>query len=618
MVFPLGPFDQLCWSLVWTLCLNLGFFLYCRREYIRLGSEQDPTWRDFPQSLAEMGGARRYITLFEAPFQASVLLDYESNALRASSLMVIPPLHPGTQPLAGSTAPDLLGYNLTQWASEVQEVTSHMRWPPEAAVRCPLTDIIRVLDRLEGLARRPYCRSCFGIGPGCQCLAVPRQVSGPMAALWTLPKLSYLAMVSSTKTTASTSAPGVAPPSHLPPKGPAMEHMDTLLPLTSENLLATAGVGWGCLPWAPSHVPTAPGLRQTRPVAPRQQAPTSEQQEMRPATPYRQQVFPPRNPAPKSSAAPSTSQDQEDLAEGARGRSLSRGPLKERRRSQSSTRGSQKCRQADPTNSLLDRMANFKPSGWKRDLTHIIGTCWEAQVGSLERDEWQVAITKFLKVMARKRTSEWLDIREVTPLQFMPYVAKLFREVTGQNLTGLGQFTRWIGLGGYYHWRVAQQGLIHLVPHLVGAPKPRKPDACPSGKPLPKKPARTETPSTGASGGRSGGAQSAPGESGQAPASSKDTRPTTSGQSGSKAQATPGGPSKVPPGQAGQVMVLELTGMTCTCARPRIGSQNLQCLRIQLEQRKQGEKLSGTSTAEWLGRCHPSTTSLLGPYRPTF
>ena len=131
----------------------IWFFLYCRREYIRLGSEQDPTWRDFPQVLAETGGARHYITLFEAPFQASVLNDSENNALRASSLMAIPPPPPGSQPLAGSTAVDLMGNNLTQWASDVQEVTSYMRWPPEAAVRCPLVDMIGVLNRLEGLAR---------------------------------------------------------------------------------------------------------------------------------------------------------------------------------------------------------------------------------------------------------------------------------------------------------------------------------------------------------------------------------------------------------------------------------------------------------------------------------
>ena len=229
----------------------IWFFLYCRWEYIRLGSEQDPTWQDFPQVLAETGGARHYVTLFEAPFQASVLNDSENNALRASSLMVIPPLPPGSQPLARSTAVDLMGNNLTQWASDVQEVTSYMWWSPEVAVRCPLTDMIGVLNRLEGLARVRYCRSCFGVGPGCQCSAVPHQASGPMAALWTPPTLSYSAMVSSTETTASTSAAGVTPPSHLPPREPAIELMDTLPPLTTENLLATAGVGRGHKPQTP-------------------------------------------------------------------------------------------------------------------------------------------------------------------------------------------------------------------------------------------------------------------------------------------------------------------------------------------------------------------------------
>ena len=174
-----------------------------------MGSEQDPTWWDTPQALAETGGARRYITLFEAPFQASVLTDRENNALRTGSLMAIPPLHPGSQPLAGSFAIDLLGINLTQWASQVQEVTSHMRWPPEAAVSCPQSDIIGVLDRLEGLTRVRYCRHCYGVSQRCQCSAVPRQAPGPMAALWTPPTVTYAAMISSTETTASTSAAGV-------------------------------------------------------------------------------------------------------------------------------------------------------------------------------------------------------------------------------------------------------------------------------------------------------------------------------------------------------------------------------------------------------------------------
>ena len=294
-----------------------------------MGSKQDPTWRDFPHALAETGGARRYVTLFEAPFQASVLTDRENNALRAGSLMAIPPPPPGSQPLAGSFMIDLLDINLLQWASQVQEVTSHMQWPPEAAVSCPQADIVSVLDRLEGLTRVRYCRRCFGVGQRCQCSAVPRQAPGPTAALWTPPTVSYAAMASSTETTASTSATGVTPPSHLPPRAPAIEPMDTLPPPTMENLLATAGVGRGRKPQTSPQMPAAPGLRQTTPPTPQQQAPTPRGQEAMQATPYRQQVFPPKCPAPKPSATPSASQDHGDPAgeaEGARGRSSSRGP----------------------------------------------------------------------------------------------------------------------------------------------------------------------------------------------------------------------------------------------------------------------------------------------------
>ena len=153
-----------------------------------------------------------------------------------------------------------MGNNLTQWASDVQEVASYMWWPSEAAVRYPLTDMIGVLNRLEELARVQYCRSCFGVGPGCQCSAVPHQASGLMAALCIPPTLSYSAMVSSTKTTASTSTAGVPPPSHLLPREPTIELMDMLPPLTTKNLLATTGVSQGHKPQTLLHIPTAPGL----------------------------------------------------------------------------------------------------------------------------------------------------------------------------------------------------------------------------------------------------------------------------------------------------------------------------------------------------------------------
>ena len=187
-----------------------------------------------------------------------------------------------------------------------------------------------------------------------------------------------------------------------------------------------------------------------------------------------------------------------------------------------------------------------------------------------------MAITKFLAVMAKKKNREWTDIKELTPLQFMPYVAKLFREVTGRDLSGLSHFTGWIGIGGYYHWRVVQQGLVHQVPHLAGQPAPRTLDAHPSGKSLPPKPPQTETPSTGASGKQQDRSQPAPSGSRQEPTLSQGGRPPTSGQSGmtaapkqsgksstprqgsepastggSKPSTASGGPSNCPPGRGG-------------------------------------------------------------------
>ena len=162
-------------------------------------------------------------------------------------------------------------------------------------------------------------------------------------------------------------------------------------------------------------------------------------------------------------------------------------------------------------------MANYVASRWKRDLTHFIGCCWVAQIGSLDRDEWHVAIHKFLAVMAKRKASEWTDIKELMPLQFMPYVAKLFREVTGQDLQGLSRFTGWIGQGGYYHCRVAQQDLIHLIPHLQRQPMPRTPDARPSGRPLPPRLAQIGTPAMGASGKRPDRTQQPPVEADRDP-----------------------------------------------------------------------------------------------------
>ena len=318
-----------------------------------LGSDKDPMWRDFPQALAETRGARRYVTLFEAPFEASVLSDHKNNALRASSLLAVPPPALGTQPLAGSMTVDLPGSSLTQWAMHIQDVASGMRMPPEVAVNCPQADIVGVLNRLERMTLVQYCRLCFRVGQRCGCSSIPRQTPGQALSLWTPPMMSYVAMASSTETTASSSVGRVPPPRYPPPGLPPLEPapMDTLLAPTSENLLATAGVGRGGRGQRQPSTPTAPGLRQTRPTAPQQWTPTQGRQETSQVTPYQQQVYPPRRTTgvqmttPKPSTAPSTSQGCNEMARGsedARGRSSSRGPQGQHRRDRSSTRGSMK------------------------------------------------------------------------------------------------------------------------------------------------------------------------------------------------------------------------------------------------------------------------------------
>ena len=127
----------------------------------------------------------------------------------------------------------------------------------------------------------------------CQCSAIPHQAPGLTSTLWAPPTVSYAAMVSSTETTASTSAAGVTHLSYPPPGMPPLEAMDMLPAPTTENLLATAGVGRGAKPRSQPGTPTAPGLRQMRPRMPQQQAPTPGRQEATQATPYQQQVYPP-------------------------------------------------------------------------------------------------------------------------------------------------------------------------------------------------------------------------------------------------------------------------------------------------------------------------------------
>ena len=158
--------------------------------------------------------------------------------------------------------------------------------------------------------------------------------------------------------------------------------------------------------------------------------------------------------------------------------------------------------------------------------------------------------------MRNKWAVEWTDIKELSPLQFMPYMAKQFKNVTGKDLKGLSEFTGWIGLGGYYHWKLAQLGQLQACPHLQGQPVPTGPMAQPSERPHPQRLTQTGTPATGASGSHQDGSQltsdqgrkkSTSNQSGKTSTSSQGGKTSTSSQ-GSKPASTGRGKSKLPQG----------------------------------------------------------------------
>ena len=70
--------------------------------------------------------------------------------------------------------------------------------------------------------------------------------------------------------------------------------------------------------------------------------------------------------------------------------------------------------------------------------------------------------------MKNWKDSEWVDIKELTPLKFMPYMAELFQNITGRDLKGLGDFMGWVGIGSYYHWKLSELGKDDLSKRLEG------------------------------------------------------------------------------------------------------------------------------------------------------
>ena len=267
-------------------------------------------WESFPRALERRTGARRYVGAFRAPFQDLRLTPSQEHALRACSLLAIPPPPPGQEALLGGVPEDLSQDNLSAWSETVQDVATGMIAPrPEMSLTI-FPQVVEVLTILESVSRVTFCRQCYLPGSACRCLES-----------------------SFTTSTASTTGPSwseIADPTFGPNSASAGRGTGSVLPYGSS---ATAG---GSI-WDPpsTDFPGLPGapsaIRQPHPPAGRASRLESQLMTIRygltappdplrlpqltwgpPTTQNRQRVqLPP--PPPKTDSASTTDQSQQTM-----------------------------------------------------------------------------------------------------------------------------------------------------------------------------------------------------------------------------------------------------------------------------------------------------------------
>ena len=144
-------------------------------------------------------------------------------------------------------------------------------------------------------------------------------------------------------------------------------------------------------------------------------------------------------------------------------------------RTQPQWRGRKRSALRDPARLV----ANYRSSGWRKDLEHILKVYYQYSVDYFMEGDWFRVKEQFFDLFLQHK-KEALEVKEARPLDFMAYVQDLFYQATGIHLDGLGSFTWWIKKGSYYHGVVAHQGCLQECPHLEGAPLPRRPQLAPS------------------------------------------------------------------------------------------------------------------------------------------
>ena len=122
----------------------------------------------------------------------------------------------------------------------------------------------------------------------------------------------------------------------------------------------------------------------------------------------------------------------------------------------SSTSGAKKASPGYP----LRNIANYRSTGWRKDLNHILRSFYRYNYPSRKEEEWDKLKTKFFNYLGQCQ-EKWKTIKEEEPLQYMPYMEHQFQALTSITLKGLSQFTGWIKPGSYYHGVVARKGQLH-------------------------------------------------------------------------------------------------------------------------------------------------------------
>ena len=118
--------------------------------------------------------------------------------------------------------------------------------------------------------------------------------------------------------------------------------------------------------------------------------------------------------------------------------------------------------------------------GWRKDLKYVLKVYYKHNArASYKEAEWVKTRDLFFAHLLPHK-EEALDLKERSPMDFMPFIEEQFWRATGLCLNGLRDFTAWIKQGSYYHGLVAQQGHLHRCSHLTRVPLPRWPQVKPS------------------------------------------------------------------------------------------------------------------------------------------